>query len=658
MSDPRAPRQSAIATGLLLFAIYLATGAPSLTFWDASEFATAIATFGVPHPPGTPLYVAMGTALWHLVPGLSPAQAGTMLSALSTAGACATAAWLITRISGVRRTGVIAGVAAGTMGTVWMNATETEVYAVSLLCVAAQLAVAWRAHAADDDRARVMLMFLAALSIPVHLSALVATPAALLLANTDGQGRVRWSALVASLALVGATIALSMAYVWMALALIALVAVSALAQAGLRPSPAWLARAAAVTLLGWSAVMIMLVRARHLPFLNQGDPGTVATLLDVMSRAQYDVAGLWPRRAPIWLQLGNIIQYADWQVALSLWNDVTPSLLRTPFSVLAGGLGVVGAVAHWRAHPVTARALTVLMLLATVGVCLQLNLRAGPSFGIGVLPATAVHEARERDYFYALAFWGWGLWIGIGAMALTTRSRAPNWLAAAIPALLIGGNWSAVTRAVWPDRLLTTAIAGELLEYVPRNGLLLTAGDNDTYPLWYRQAVDGHRADVQVVVMSLLPANWYLRESARRVGPFATDSGGQSDPLSRAAWLARQKLDVRGGVAISILVDATTRTELGRLAGITCWRRAGLVDIGSAAREYCPPRLDAERSFASARRLQPYLSDAPRQSPDGMVEAFMNVARCPGAVASFAMGGGAPADSATRTLLDITCNLR
>jgi hypothetical protein len=436
------------------------------------------------------------------------------------------------------------------------------------------------------------------------------------------------------------------------------VAVSALAPAGRRRSPAWLARAAAVTLLGWSAVMIMLVRARHLPFLNQGDPGTVASLLDVMSRAQYDVAGLWPRRAPLWLQLGNIIQYADWQVALSLWNDVTPSLLRTPFSVLAGGLGVVGAVAHWRTHTVTARALTVLMLLATVGVCLQLNLRAGPSFGIGVLPATAAHEARERDYFYALAFWGWGLWIGIGAVALTTRSRAPNWLAAAIPALVIGGNWSAVTRAAWPDRLLTTAIAGELLEHVPRNGLLLTAGDNDTYPLWYRQAVDGHRADVQVVVMSLLPANWYLRESARRVGPFATDSGGQSDPLTRAAWLARQKLDVRGGVAISILVDAATRTELGRLAGITCWRRAGLIDIGTAAREFCPPRLDAERSFASARRLQPYLSDAPRQSPDGMVVAFMNVARCPEAVASFAMGGGAPADSATRTLLDITCNLR
>jgi hypothetical protein len=123
---------------------------------------------------------------------------------------------------------------------------------------------------------------------------------------------------------------------------------------------------------------------------------------------------------------------------------------------------------------------------------------------------------------------------------------------------------------------LPSAIAAELLAHVPRNGLLITAGDNDTYPLWYRQAVDADRPDVQVVVLSLLPANWYLRESARRAGPFAADTGSAADALSRAAWLMREKLDVGGGVAVSILVEATTRGELGRLAGITCWRRAGL----------------------------------------------------------------------------------
>ena len=658
MSDPRSARRCAVVTGVLLFTTYLATAAPSLTFWDASEFATAIATFGVPHPPGTPLYVALGSALWHLLPALSPVQAGTMLSALATAGACALAAWIIVQVSGSRTTSIVAATCAGAMGTVWMNATETEVYAVSLFCVAAQCAAAWHAHRADDDRARVLLLFLAALGIPLHLSAVVATPAALLLANTDPRGGVRWPALLGGLTLVCATVALSMAFVWFALALVVSVMLVARIRAHAKPSSAWLVQAGLVTLLGWSAVIIMLVRARHAPLLNQGAPDTVAALLDVMSRAQYDVAGLWPRRAPFWLQIGNIIQYADWQVALSLWNDVTPSLLRTPFSVLAALLGVIGAVAHWRTHPRTARALSALMVLATLGVCTQLNLRAGPSFGIGVLPATALHEARERDYFYALAFWGWGLWLGIGAVALTHRFRARSSLAAVVPLLLVAGNWSAVTRASWPDRLLTTAIAGELLEHVPRNGLLITAGDNDTYPLWYRQAVDMRRTDVQVIVMSLLPANWYLREAARLAGPFRADTSLTRDPLTRAAWLARRKLDAHGAVAVSILVDAAIRANFGRLAGISCWRRAGLVDIGTSAREVCPPRLDAQRSFASAQRLRPYLTDRPRQSPDGMVAAFVDVARCPGAVAAMAMSAAAPADPATRTLLDITCNLR
>ncbi len=660
MNDRVAARQSALTTGLLLLAIYLATAAPSLTFWDASEFATAIATFGVPHPPGTPLYVASGSALWHLVPALSPVQAGTILSALATAGACAIAAWVVTRVTGQRLTGAVAGICAGAMGTVWMNATETEVYAVSLLSVAAQCAAGWHAHRTDDDRARVLLAYFAALSIPLHLSALVATPAALLLANTGRDGCVRWLPVAGGVALMCATIALSMAQVWLAAGLVAVIVTGSQVRTRVAATDrlVWLPRAGLVTLLAWSAVAIMLVRARHTPFLNQGDPDTIARLLDVMSRAQYDVAGPWPRRAPFWLQLGNIVQYADWQVALTFWNEVTPSLRRTPFSVIALLIAGVGAVAHWRTHRITARAMVVLMLLATLGVCVQLNLRAGPSFGIGVLPGNAVHEARERDYFYALAFWGWGLWLGIGAVAITRRLQGKVWLAAVVPALLVAGNWLAVTRAAWPDRLLTTAVASELLVNVPAHGLLLTAGDNDTYPLWYRQVVGPLRADVQVVVMSLLPANWYFREGAHRAGPFALDTTLAADPLTRGAWLAKRKLEMGGAVAVSILVDADLRAELGRRAGITCWRRAGLVDLGTVAQELCPPRLDAERSFASARRLRPYLTDPPRQSPDGMVAAFLAVARCPGAVASVAMRGNAAPDSATRRLLDITCNLR
>ncbi len=664
-------RQSALVdasvVGLVLLLVYVGTGAPALTFWDAGEFATAIGTLGIPHPPGTPLYVAIGTAVWRLTPGVTPVQAGSLLSAMATAAACATASWIIARVSQQRSLAIVAGLCAGAMGTVWVNATETEVYAVSLLAVALQFGAAWRAFSRDDDRARVLVAYLAALSVPLHLSALVATPAAMLLANTAPDGRIRWRPLIDGGALVVATVVLSQGLVVMS----AIVLSTALLPISVRPTPftpernsavasprrvEWRGMSAVVTLLGWSAVLIMLVRARYAPFLNQGDPDTLIKMYDVIVRAQYDVAGPWPRRAPFWLQLGNIAQYADWQVALSAWNDVTPSWFRTPFSVLAAALGAVGAVAHWRAHKPTARASLSLLLLATLGVCVTLNLRAGPSFGFGVLPDGAVHEARERDYFFALAFWLWGLWIGVGAWTLATRARLPA-LASLVPIAMMAGSWKAIARDAAPDRRMAAGIADELLHDVPRGGMLFTAGDNDSYPLWYRQAIDSVRPDVQVVVTSLLPANWYLRESAWRAGGWPPDTVSSSAALSRAGWLARRQLDRKGAVAISLLLTSAERAELGGIAGVTCWRRSGLIDIGSRG-AICPPRIDAERTFESAERLRSLLAPVARTSPDGMVAAFQNVARCPAATMRAAMHDETTPDEATRKLLDITCNLR
>ena len=131
MEPGRLARQSALVVGIILLAMYVGTGAPELTFWDAGEFATAIGTFGIPHPPATPLYVALGSALWHLIPAVTPIQAGSLVSALATALACAVAAWIVTRVTQQRTPGIVAGLCAGAMGTVWMNATETEVYAVA-----------------------------------------------------------------------------------------------------------------------------------------------------------------------------------------------------------------------------------------------------------------------------------------------------------------------------------------------------------------------------------------------------------------------------------------------------------------------------------------------------------------------------------------------
>jgi hypothetical protein len=650
-----APRIAAACVGAVLLAVYAATGARDLTFWDAGEFATAIAGFGIPHPPGTPLYVAIAVAVSQLLPWLTPVMVGTTVSAAATALACALAAALLARVMRSTWFGIAAGLCAGAMGTVWLNATETEVYAVSLCAIVVQGAAGWRAHRTDDDRARVLTAFLAALSLPLHLSALVGAPAAMLLANTDRHGAIRWRAVLASWLLLGATVMLSRAALLpTALTLIALVVVARWRDArDLR----WLIPACAVTVLAWSAIAMLPVRAAFDPFLNQGAPDSLDRLLAVIARSQYDVSPLWPRRAPWWLQLGNLLQYADWQLALAAWNDVTPHWSRTPFTVVALLVAAIGARAHWRAERTTARVLFLLLLCATLGVAVQLNLRAGPSYGHGVLPADALHEARERDYFFAVAFWVWGLWLGVGGAALLRRLSASRPVFALItPLAIFGGNWVAVTRVGVQDTIVPRAIATELLTVVPRDALLLTAGDNDAYPVWYLQSAESVRRDVQVIVLPLLGAGWAAQQAAAR-GRFALDTAAVRDPLSRAAVLVRQQLDRGRPVVLSSVIGSATRERLMAASSAACAQRIGMVDLLRDRRQGapCPARVDSAATHAAAQRLSSL--DRPiRTAPDGMTAAFTELAACPRRITR-EWRARAASDRAPG-LLDLTCNLR
>src|SRR5262249_47264534 len=102
----------------------------------------------------------------------------------------------------------------------------------------------------------------------------------------------------------------------------------------------------AATCVALSGVLFLLLRARHDPPVNQGNPGTWAHLGDVIGRRQYAVAGLWPRQAPLWLQVANWFEYADWQFALSLAPSVIPSVARVVATLLFGALGVAGMRWH------------------------------------------------------------------------------------------------------------------------------------------------------------------------------------------------------------------------------------------------------------------------------------------------------------------------
>jgi hypothetical protein len=629
--------------------------APGVTFWDAGEFIAAASAFGIPHPPGTPLFVALGRA-WILAVGplLGIARAMNLVSVLATATAGGLTAWLIAREGAGARGAAIGGISgalcAGVMTSVWANATETEVYAISLLHVAVMLWCAVNATGEsnkDADKWLLVTGYLIALAPAVHLSALVGAPAAIVLASrsgdnrwkldrvlllggilvsTAGVGRMSWS-----LAATGAVISLSSVLVY-------------------RSSWRRAMTSMMLTATAASALAILLVRARHDPLINQGNPATLSALTDVIARHQYDVAPLWPRQAPVWIQLATLAEYVDWQFAMSWGHGVftTPARVVTTFVFLV--LGVAGWRAMRRDANAVAAALAMLVLCGSLGVCIYLNLKAGWSIGYGFVPHDA-HEARERDYFFVLAFWAWGAFAGYGGMALARARRWPLPLAMIVVVVPIVANWPTNDRARGIEATAARAVADGFLASAPRNTVLFVSGDNDTYPLWYLQQAEGIRRDVTVVTIPLLPADWYGVEIARRTGLRWNDAvritGAKWQHEELAARIADAAFVAGRPVAVSALVPPAMRRLLG-----SGWVLRGPEYVATALRGAGADMPVVDSIFVIPRHKIGTNSAPGMTQPDDVAPLMLSLLDCP-RIARLPAGPSAARDS-----LETTCNFR
>lgn len=654
-----------VVAALTLGAAYLATLAPGLTFWDSGELIAAVHSVGIPHPPGTPLYVMLARSWRELVWPLSTAAAANTFSALATALAVGALAWLLARTTRLPWAALGAALCAGAMSTVWLDANEAEVYAASLLLAMAMLLAAERAGATPTGRAQrreevdsgtsvtrsgersrnwtLLTAYAMALAVPLHISALVAAPAAIVLAAHDGARRVDWArALMLSGALViaaGAGLAK-----WKIVVIGAvLLAMSPTLARGER-APRWksVALVAAVLALGISVVAFMPIRSLHEPALDSGNPGNWSALWDVVGRRQYDVHGLWPRQAPLWAQVANLFEYADWQVALGLAPGVAPSWLRTPFTIAFALLGAYGAARHREADARSWRAFVVLIACASIGVVVYLNFKAGASFGYGVLSDTLPHEARERDYFFSLAFFTWGAWAGFGAVRLLHgRSRAliPAGLAlAALPLVL---NWPAVDRSREPEAGAARRVANALLWSTPPRAVLVTWGDNDSFPLWYMQVVEGMRPDVTVVVAPLLGAEWYRAQLARRDSLLLpNDVAGFTSEMTVLGRIAERAAVNDRPVAVAITADSSKLWAMGdewTLRGVAYVSADTSSTVVGVAGLRAPVDTAASRAFVERFGFAQPLPE--REATDPAPRIMVQLLNCPGSTLAAARAG-------------------
>ena len=523
---------AATSVGLL----YALTLAPTTAFWDTSEYIATAHILGIPHPPGNPLFVVLART-WEILLsplGLSAAVSINLFSALM--GALSHGLWflvvhhILRHFSDSHRFRLVGAAAAvlvsATAFTVWNQSNVNEkVYTVSLFTIAllSWLAFRWRERIGQpgNDNILLLIVFLLALSVGNHLMAFLAAPA-LVVFVLAVRPRV-------------------FASTW-------------LYPVGI-----------AAVVAGLSIHLFLPVRSGLGPVINEAEPtcegvgealGSIVTygvagcedLSEALQREQYDKPPLLPRQAHLTSQIQNWLQYFDWQWARGLSpNDVLFGNSRLALTALFIGLGVFGLAEHYRRDRASWLYLISLFGVLSAGLVFYLNFKYGYSMPnlegdelqramdrIGALTPDQVKEVRERDYFFVVGFSVWGLVSGIGIAALWDRLTrksgrpagytAPVLALAAIPLVLNFG---------WASRDGDYAArdwAYNLLMSVEPYALLFTNGDNDTFPLWYLQEVEGIRRDVTVAVTSYLNTDWYVKQLRDLTRPCTPEQDPDADP--------------------------------------------------------------------------------------------------------------------------------
>ena len=525
------------AASLLL---YLKTMAPTVSFWDCGEFIAAAYTLGVPHPPGSPLYVLLGR-LFSLIPLGEVAARVNFMSVLASALAiwCVFHSMLVlarralggaggARLGDGRDWAVLGGalVAAGSLATsytFWYNASEAEVYGYSLLfvCLGVWLVLYWESGpmGQGQDRWLFLLAYIFGLGGGLHLLCLLIIPALLIWAwfADEGLRRPMVYLSLAGLWFVGVVTALGPTTGGYLLILGALAGLLYHLYQRDRRGFGLVLGLAVLFALGYSTYGALLIRSGLDPVIDENDPETWAAFVKFLNREQYgadsQLLGMLSARADrayqFWdLQTKYFLQqfpfpWLEQTLVFRRATEPTPHPIAVSFLPYLLGLGGL----LWQAQRDLRRWAGVMALFLIMGVGLSLYLN---------MPDP---QPRERHYVFGGMFFAFALWMGLGWTGLVV------WLGERIPwrgTVVVGALAGLALPVGMGARLfheqdrtgdyIAYDYAYNMLQSCDEGAILFTNGDNDTFPLWFLQEVEGLRRDVRVVNLSLLNTNWYIKQ--------------------------------------------------------------------------------------------------------------------------------------------------
>ena len=546
----------ALSLGLIGSVVYLLTLEPSVSFWDCGEFIATSYALQVGHPPGAPTYNLLAHCLM-LLAGDNSSLLALFSNALSALAAGTTVGLLYSIILMLaqpqesktqlttRWAALVGSLCYLFCDTAWFSATESEVYSLATCFAAAMVWASLRWYRAPDSPRRhrwiLLLALLAGLSVGVHQLALLALPSVALVFLFSFLREKKLGKLPTKRTLA-------------TLILLALLFFS----------------------LGLSTYAIVPIRAAAKPEICYGDPSTAEGFARYLQRDQYEKAPLWPRRwrhhandAELYaqwsdkagdLQLLTTYQFGYMYLRYLLWNfsgrfndrqgfggmqngqfitglplvdDLIVGSSARPPSDAAGKshnryfalpllLGILGAVHQCRRHR---RAFFVTLTLFLMG-----------GIVLGFYMNHPVYEPRERDYAYILSFLAFAIWIAFGALWILVKAlkRADTQalkhssiqaskhssiqaikhstflLLLAVPALMAFQNWDDHDRS---HRHTAFDVASNMLNSCDQDAILITYGDNDTFPLWYAQQVEGIRPDITIANVNLKGGWYWLRQT-------------------------------------------------------------------------------------------------------------------------------------------------
>jgi hypothetical protein len=491
-----APEAPPYAWGALasvcVFALYIATLSPTTAMWDTSEYIAAARVLGLPHPPGNPLFVMIAHAFGLLPIPVSYAARINILAALCSSIAAGIWFLLIDHVlkrGGVRtmrrRVCAAAGTILGaTAFTVWNQSVVNEkVYTIShaLFAIITLLMLRWLDGEGThrNDARLVAVAFLLGAGYTVHPAGLLPGFAVVLTVATQ-----RWRKFL---------------------------------------QPRLVMAVLAAFILGVTPFLFEPIRAAQHPALNEGAPTacdnqlgwsctfsaeTYSRLAANVNRDQYGKPSVLDRQISFGSQLGMLWLYFRWQWLRDAHGSATGTQALLALTILA--LGVYGARVHWRWDRPSCVYWLTFVLTLTVLLVYYMNFKYGfsqaPELGDSV-----PREVRDRDYFFLWSFSAWGVWVAVAIAAIWERTRYGAALLglAAVPII---GNWSAASRR---DDTVARDWAVDLLNSIEPYGIIVTGGDNDTFPLWYAQYVEGIRPDVTVVIDEYLGMDWFVRQLLR-----------------------------------------------------------------------------------------------------------------------------------------------